>query len=64
MAVVNLHNNYTPPRGYYYFRQDSFSQYNGVRLVRAVEPGFDTDVPGQFPTAHIAVPGQPLDKNI
>ena len=33
LAVVLLHDDYSPPSGIYYFRQAAFSQYNGQRLV-------------------------------
>ncbi len=66
VAIVSLHDDYTPPLGAYYFRQDAFSQFNGGRLIRAVEAGFDSDVPGEFPTRHqtvprLLLPRRPLD---
>ena len=59
VAIVSLHDDYTPSDGGYYFRQDAFSQFNGARLIRAVEAGFDSDVPGEFPTRHQKVPRLP-----
>lgn len=49
-AVVIFHDDYSPPSGYYYFRQGAFSQYNGTRLVAATIHGVDEDVHNVFPT--------------
>jgi protein-glutamine gamma-glutamyltransferase len=47
LAVVLLHDDYSPPGGLYYFRQAAFSQYNGRRLVGATAADVDRDiVPG------------------
>jgi transglutaminase-like putative cysteine protease len=47
LAVVLLHDDYSPPGGLYYFRQAAFSQYNGRRLVGATRGDVDRDlVPG------------------
>lgn len=51
LAVVLLHDDYSPPTGLYYFRQTAFSQYNGKRLVSAMQAGVDTDVAPSFVTA-------------
>jgi transglutaminase-like putative cysteine protease len=56
VAVVNLHDDYDPPYGAYYFRQDTQSDYNGRRLVRDVSGRFDTDVGMAFPAGPIDVP--------
>jgi transglutaminase-like putative cysteine protease len=56
VAVVNLHDDYDPPYGAYYFRQDSQSSYNGRRLVRDVSGHFDTDTGIPFPAAPIDIP--------
>ena len=56
VAVVNLHDDYDPPYGAYYFRQDTQSEYNGHRLVRDVSGRFDTDVGMPFPAEPIDVP--------
>lgn len=48
VAVVVLHDDYTPPDGFYYFRQTVFSRYNGQRVVRD-DGAFDTDVADEFP---------------
>ena len=50
LAVVLLHDDYSPPTGLYYFRQTAFSQYNGKRLVSATTAGVDTDVAPSFVT--------------
>ncbi len=49
MAVVLLHDDYTPPTGVYYFRQTAFSQFNGNRLVESAA-GWDDDILRAFPT--------------
>ncbi len=48
LAVVLLHDDYSPPTGLYYFRQTAFSQYNGKRLVSAAMSGVDDDVAPSF----------------
>ena len=48
VAVVLLHDDYTPPDGFYYFRQTVFSLYNGQRLVRD-QGQHDLDVADAFP---------------
>ena len=48
LAVVLLHDDYSPPTGLYYFRQTAFSQYNGKRLVSATTAGVDEDVAPSF----------------
>lgn len=50
VAVVLLHDEYSPPPGVYYFRQTAFSQYNGRRLVQATRDGVDTDIMSRFPS--------------
>src|SRR5262249_51712875 len=59
VGVVILHDDYSPPLGYYYFRQTAFSQYNGHRLVATARDDADTDILGEFPTARTPVPGAP-----
>jgi len=49
-AVIIFHDDYSPPGGYYYFRQNAFSQYNGRQLVAATRGGVDVDVHNVFPT--------------
>lgn len=48
LAVVLLHDDYSPPTGLYYFRQTAFSQYNGKRMVGATRAGVDGDVAPAF----------------
>jgi len=50
VAVVVLHDDYSPPAGVYYFRQAVFSQYNGRRLVQATRDDVDLDVVHHFPS--------------
>lgn len=62
MAIVSLHDDFAPPHGYYYFRQNAYSQFNGNRLVRAVDAQLGNDVPAEFPTRHSEVAGVPLNE--
>lgn len=50
-AIVIFHDDYSVPGGYYYFRQNAFSQYNGRKLVAATGLGLDEDVRNVFPTS-------------
>lgn len=50
MAVVVLDNDYSPPSGAYYFRQEVWSQFNGVRLVETARNDVDRDIADEFPT--------------
>ncbi len=56
VAVVNLHDDYTPPYGMFYFRQDALSTWNGKRLVRDASQKLDTDIGVPFPAEAIEVP--------
>ncbi len=49
VAVVLLHDEYTPPGGGYYFRQTAFSVYNGRRLVADLVGQGDRDLAIGFP---------------
>lgn len=49
VAVVLLHDDYSPPTGVYYFRQGAFSQFNGRRLIATTRDGLDRDVADAFP---------------
>ncbi len=63
-AVVIFHDDYSPPSGYYYFRQNAFSQFNGRKLVGATLSGVDTDVDNVFPTTRAReVPWTPAANN-
>ena len=59
VAVILLHDDYSPPSGVYYFRQDAFSQYNGRRLVSAHMDGVDDDVAPTFPSQSVNVANAP-----
>lgn len=50
VAVVLLHDDYSPPTGNYYFRQGAFSHFNGRRLVGATRGDVDRDLARGFPT--------------
>ncbi|MBM3765563.1 MAG: transglutaminase domain-containing protein [Acidobacteria bacterium] len=56
VAVVNLHDDYNPPYGTFYFRQDALSTWNGKRLVRDASGKLDTDVGIPFPAEAVDVP--------
>lgn len=56
VAVVLLHDDYSPPSGVYYFRQTVFSQYNGQRLVQATIDDVDQDIVRSFPSTPTVVP--------
>ena len=64
VAVVVLHDDYSPPSGVYYFRQSVFSQYNGRRLVRATRDDVDRDIVARFPTGDFRVPEVPPISNL
>lgn len=49
-AVIIFHDDYSAPGGYYYFRQNAFSQFNGRKLIAASRVGVDEDVRNTFPT--------------
>lgn len=55
VAVVIMHDDYTPPYGIYYFRETAFSQFNGKRLVADVGGADDIDLIENFPTEPTAV---------
>ncbi len=55
MAVVQFDNDYTPPSGAYYFREDAWSQFNGVRLVSTTRNDVDLDLVDEFPTMETRV---------
>ena len=59
VAVVLFHDDHHPPNGVYYFRQGAFSQYNGHRLVGAVDAAADDDVLRDFAVRRTDVPGAP-----
>ncbi len=55
IAVALMHDDFTPPSGLLYFRQQVLSYYDGNHLVADTSGQFDRDVIGQFPT------DQPID---
>jgi transglutaminase-like putative cysteine protease len=59
MAVVVLENDYSPPSGGYYFRQEAWSDFNGTRLVPSTIADADRDLLVNFPTAETAVEPPP-----
>ncbi|MBN8612973.1 MAG: transglutaminase domain-containing protein [Deltaproteobacteria bacterium] len=59
VAVILLHDDYSPPGGTYYFRQDAFSRYNGRRLVGAQQRGIDEDVAPGYPSRSTPIPDSP-----
>jgi transglutaminase-like putative cysteine protease len=61
VAIVVLHDDYSPPTGVYYFRETAFSQYNGRRLVEAQRDDVDRDVVRSFPTAKLKVFAPPSE---
>lgn len=50
VAVVVFDNDYSPPSGAYYFRQEVWSQLAGPRLVKTTRNDVDLDVADDFPT--------------
>jgi len=65
LAVVLMHDDYSPPTGLYYFRQAAFSQYNGRRLVQATRGDVDGDIAPSFvfePTKLGDVPNEHGDR--
>lgn len=50
MAVVILDDDYSPPSGAYYFRQEVWSQFNGTRLISTRRSDVDHDIVLDFPT--------------
>lgn len=61
-AVVLFENDYSPPSGTYYFRQDAWSQLHGPRLVPATGiPEADRDLARRFPAGRLEVAPPPSD---
>ncbi|MBI2896064.1 MAG: transglutaminase domain-containing protein [Deltaproteobacteria bacterium] len=59
VAVILLHDDYSPPSAAYYFRQATFSQYNGHRLVAPTRSDVDRDLLPSFPTDPVTVAEPP-----
>lgn len=58
MAIVVFEDDYAPPAKGYYFRQQAWSQYNGIRLEAAPLP-LDADMLRTFPTSSTTVTAPP-----
>lgn len=61
-AVVLFENDYSPPSGMYYFRQDAWSQFNGTRLTPSDLPEADRDLASRFPTGRHPVLDPPPEE--
>ncbi|MGM9992054.1 MAG: DUF4129 domain-containing transglutaminase family protein [Candidatus Bruticola sp.] len=59
VAVVLFNDDYTPPEGYYYFRQDAKSFFNGRKLVADISGRYDHDTASGFPQVNSANPITP-----
>ncbi|MEZ4407617.1 MAG: transglutaminase-like domain-containing protein [Polyangiales bacterium] len=55
MAVVILDDDYSPPSGAYYFRQEVWSMLQGFRLVQTNRGDVDNDIAADFPTADMRI---------
>jgi transglutaminase-like putative cysteine protease len=62
MAVVILDDDYAPPSGGFYFRQEAWSTWTGARLVRANRGDVDGDGLFDFPVRATDVSDPPLDQ--
>ncbi len=49
VALAVLHDDYAPPSGLYFFRQQVLSRYNGVKLEVDTSGNYDGDVITRFP---------------
>ncbi|MBQ7502116.1 hypothetical protein IJT93_05295, partial [bacterium] len=49
VAVVTFDDDYTPPEGYFYFRQSANSFFNGQKLVPNNDGRYDHDIASGFP---------------
>jgi transglutaminase-like putative cysteine protease len=58
-AIVLFENDYSPPSGTYYFRQDVWSDFNGSRLVPSRLPEADREVARRFPAGRLEVLAPP-----
>ena len=59
IGVVLFHDDYSPPQGWYYFRQSALSQYNGRRLVAANAKNINDDLAFSFPQTSYNIEGAP-----
>ncbi len=64
VAVVLLHDDYTPPSGNFYFRQNALSQFNGRRLVQTTRSDVDQDIALYFPSSDLELKqGPPINES-
>ncbi len=61
VAVALFYRDVKPVNGIFYFRNTSFSQFNGVRLVQSTRPDADVDVRQAFPHAPVTLGDPPPD---
>ena len=61
MAVILLGDDYAPPGQQYYFRMETWSHYNGSRLIPSTRPDVDRDVPAEFPAGDHEVDEAPAE---
>lgn len=59
VAVVLIEDDYIPPSGYWYFRQEALSRYTGPRLLPATSDGLNPDTPTRFPVFETPIAGAP-----
>jgi transglutaminase-like putative cysteine protease len=57
--VILLDDDYSPPSGAYYLRQESWSQFNGTRLVATTRADADGDQVADYPTERTPVADPP-----
>ncbi|MBF0239700.1 MAG: transglutaminase domain-containing protein [SAR324 cluster bacterium] len=56
LAVVTFGDDYVPPEGVYFFRQEVWTDFNGQRLVPPESPSRRVDVLNHFPVATETIP--------
>ncbi|WP_157068591.1 DUF4129 domain-containing transglutaminase family protein [Sandaracinus amylolyticus] len=59
VAVVLFERDYSPPSGNYYFRQEAWTELEGVRLVPTTHEGADGDLARAMPTSRAPVSAPP-----
>jgi len=64
MAVVILYDDYSPPVQAYYFRQETWSEWNGSRLVASEVEGVDDDTLDAFPSRRTTVAEPPEEARV
>ncbi|MGE0788686.1 MAG: transglutaminase family protein [Sandaracinaceae bacterium] len=58
-AIVIFENDYSPPSGTYYFRQNAWTEWDGHRLVPSERLDLDRDVAHRYPAGRLAVEAPP-----